>query len=136
MTYNQLLKKHKRISKVKKSKSPRLEKRPQRRGICVRVYTMKPKKPNSAIRKVAKLKIVKHVKINKQRLVFYKYITAYIPGQGHNLQKFSVALIRGGRVPDLPGIHYHIIRGKYDCTYKESFARKKKRSKFSIPKTF
>lgn len=134
MTFNQLLKSQKRLTKRAKSKSPRLEKNPHRRGICVRVFTMKPKKPNSAIRKVAKLRIVKHFKINRIRSFVYKYITAYIPGQGHNLQKFSVALIRGGRVPDLPGIHYHLIRGKYDFVYKETISRKKSRSKYSIPK--
>jgi small subunit ribosomal protein S12 len=136
MTFNQLLKTQKRVQKKVKSKSPRLERSPHRKGICVRVFTMKPKKPNSAIRKVAKLKIVKHIKIKKLRTFVYKYITAYIPGQGHNLQKFSVALIRGGRVPDLPGIHYHLIRGKHDFVYKETISRKKKRSKYSIPKAF
>jgi small subunit ribosomal protein S12 len=136
MTYNQLIKTQKRVTKMRKSKSPRLEKNPHRKGVCVRVFTMKPKKPNSAIRKVAKVRIVKHFKIKKMRSFVYKYIMAYIPGQGHNLQKFSVALIRGGRVPDLPGIHYHLIRGKYDFVYKETITRRNKRSKYSIPKAF
>lgn len=136
MTYNQILGKHKRRSKESKTKSPRLEGRPHRKGICVRVYTMKPKKPNSAIRKVAKLRVTKFIKVHKHRRMFYKFLVAYIPGQGHNLQKFSVALIRGGRVPDLPGIHYHLIRGKHDFVYKENISRRNKRSKYSIPKEF
>ena len=85
------------------------------------MYTTKPKKPNSAIRKIAKLK-----------LSTGKNIIAYIPGQGHNLQEHSVVLIRGGRVKDLPGVHYHIIRGKLDFIARESFQRNKRRSKFGI----
>ncbi len=135
MTYRQIITHNSRKTKKSKSKSPRLHKNPHKKGTCVRVYTMKPKKPNSAIRKVAKLRTSRYVRINDQRTLVQRYITAYIPGRGHNLQKFSVALIRGGRVPDLPGIHYHIVRGVYDCTYKEgSFKRKEGRSKYSIPK--
>lgn len=104
-----------------RSKSPRLEEAPQKKGVCIKVYTTKPKKPNSAIRKIAKV-----------FLSTKKYVTAYIPGQGHNLQQHSVVLIRGGRVPDLPGVRYHIIRGKYDFIGKETFDRSARRSKFSI----
>jgi len=137
MTFNQLLKKkHKRREKITKSKCPRLEGRPQRKGICVKVYTMKPKKPNSAIRKVAKLKVAKVVNVNNERILVNRYIVAYIPGQGHTLQKFSLALVRGGRVPDLPGIHYHLIRGKYDFHYRELLMRKNKRSKYGTPKVY
>jgi len=86
-----------------KSKSPALESCPQRRGVCVRVYTTTPKKPNSAMRKVARV-----------RLTNGKEVNAYIPGEGHNLQEHSIVLIRGGRVKDLPGVKYHIVRGKFD----------------------
>lgn len=123
MTFQQLTRKSNfRSPKINKSKSPRLENSPQRKGTCTRVYTTKPKKPNSAIRKIAKL-----------FLSTKRYINAYIPGQGHSLQKHSVVLIRGGRVPDLPGIKYHIIRGKYDFTTNEKFPRSARRSKFSVP---
>jgi len=88
---------------VKKTKSAALMKCPQRRGVCVRVYTTTPKKPNSALRKVARV-----------RLTTGKEINAYIPGEGHNLQEHSVVLVRGGRVKDLPGVRYHIIRGTLD----------------------
>ena len=113
------------IRKKKKHYNPStiLEKRPHLRGVCLKVYTTKPKKPNSAIRKVAKL-----------RLSTGKKIIAYIPGQGHSLQEHSVVMIRGGRVPDLPGVHYHIIRGKYDFVSRERFKRMKRRSKFSVPR--
>jgi small subunit ribosomal protein S12 len=135
VTYNQLLGKHKRLKKIKKSKSPRLGGCPHRRGICIKVYTMKPKKPNSAIRKVAKLKLVVGIiKRHTDPTAIYKYLVAYIPGQGHSLQKHSVVLVRGGRVPDLPGIHYHIIRGKLDSRRDEKILRSKKRSKYSVPK--
>ena len=86
-----------------KSKSPALDSCPQRRGVCTRVYTTTPKKPNSAMRKVARV-----------RLTNGKEVNAYIPGEGHNLQEHSIVLIRGGRVKDLPGLRYHLIRGKYD----------------------
>lgn len=102
---------------------PALNTSPQRKGICIRVYTTKPKKPNSAIRKVAKVALT-----TKKRVI------VYIPGQGHNLQQHSVVLVRGGRVKDLPGVHYHLIRGKYDFVYKENFDRCNKRSKYNTPK--
>ena len=90
---------------VEKSKAPALDNCPQRRGVCVRVYTTTPKKPNSAMRKVARV-----------RLTNGKEVNAYIPGEGHNLQEHSIVLIRGGRVKDLPGVRYHIIRGNLDAT--------------------
>ena len=100
-----------------------LEGCPQRKGVCIRVYTVKPKKPNSAIRKIAKV-----------RLSTKKQIRAFITGKGHNLQKFSVVLVRGGRVRDLPGIHYKMIRGKEDLVGREDFERTNRRSKFGTPK--
>ena len=87
-----------------KSKSPALDSCPQRRGVCTRVYTTTPKKPNSALRKVARVKLTTGIEV-----------TAYIPGEGHNLQEHSVVLVRGGRVKDLPGVKYHIVRGALDC---------------------
>ncbi len=93
-----------RKPKKRKSKSPALEGSPQKRGVCIRVYTTTPKKPNSALRKVAKV-----------RLSNGREVIAYIPGEGHNLQEHSVVLVRGGRVKDLPGVKYHIVRGKYDA---------------------
>ena len=103
-TINQLfLQKQKRLKKQKINKSPALKRCPQRKGICLKVYTRTPKKPNSALRKVAKVKLTSK----------YTVIT-YIPGIGHNLQEHSIVLIRGGRVQDLPGVKYHMIRGKYD----------------------
>lgn len=101
-TINQLVRSKRKVSK-KKTKSPALSRCPQRRGVCVRVYTVTPKKPNSALRKVARVK-----------LTTGKEVTAYIPGEGHNLQEHSVVLIRGGRVKDLPGVKYHIVRGVLD----------------------
>ena len=103
LTVLQLCKKLSRKKKLFKSKVVALQNCPQRKGVCVKVFTRTPKKPNSAIRKVAKLK-----------LSYGKKIDAYIPGEGHNLQEYSVVLMEGGRVPDLPGIKYHLIRGKYD----------------------
>ncbi|MCF6192191.1 MAG: 30S ribosomal protein S12 [Candidatus Hydrothermae bacterium] len=100
----QQLVRHGRKPKRKKSKSPALEGNPQRRGVCIRVYTTTPKKPNSALRKVAKV-----------RLSNGREVIAYIPGEGHNLQEHSVVLVRGGRVKDLPGVKYHIVRGVYDA---------------------
>ena len=94
-----------RIPIRKKTKSPALVNCPQRRGVCTRVYTTTPKKPNSAIRKVARVRLTSGFEV-----------TAYIPGIGHNLQEHSVVLIRGGRVKDLPGVKYHVIRGHYDTT--------------------
>ncbi len=102
---------------VKKSKAPALRGSPQRRGVCVRVYTTTPKKPNSALRKVARVRLTTGVEV-----------TAYIPGIGHNLQEHSVVLIRGGRVPDLPGVRYHVIRGALDTAGARN--RKQGRSKY------
>ena len=115
-TINQLV----RFGRVKpkpKSKSPVLERCPQKKGVCLQVKTMTPKKPNSALRKIARV-----------RLSNGKEITAYIPGEGHNLQEHSIVLVRGGRVRDLPGVRYHIVRGILDCAGVES--RKKSRSKY------
>jgi small subunit ribosomal protein S12 len=103
-TINQLIR-NSRKPKVKKSKSPALAGNPQKRGVCIRVYTTTPKKPNSALRKVAKV-----------RLTNGREVVAYIPGEGHNLQEHSVVLVRGGRVKDLPGVKYHIVRGKFDTS--------------------
>ena len=100
-----------------KSKSPALDSCPQRRGVCTRVYTTTPKKPNSAMRKVAKVRLT-----NKQEII------AYIPGEGHNLQEHSIVLVRGGRVKDLPGVRYHIVRGTLDTAGVEG--RKQQRSKY------
>jgi len=99
-----------------------LDKCPQKKGVCIKIRTMAPKKPNSAIRKIVKLKLSTGRKI-----------LAYIPGQGHNLHEHSRVLVRGGKVPDLPGIHYKLIRGKYDFAWNETFERRNRRSKFGIP---
>lgn len=101
-TINQLCRSGRKKVKYK-SKSPALKKSPQARGVCVRVFTTTPKKPNSALRKVARVKLSTGVEV-----------TAYIPGEGHNLQEHSVVLVRGGRVKDLPGVKYHIVRGALD----------------------
>src|SRR3989339_2004965 len=101
-TINQLIRQGRAVETVK-SKSPAMENSPQRRGVCTRVYTTTPKKPNSALRKVARVKLTNGI-----------VVTAYIPGEGHNLQEHSIVLIRGGRVKDLPGVRYHIIRGILD----------------------
>src|SRR6201992_2611753 len=101
-TINQLVRR-KRETYAKKNKVPALENCPQKRGVCTRVYTTTPKKPNSALRKVARLKLTNGYEV-----------IAYIPGEGHNLQEHSVVLLRGGRVKDLPGVRYHIIRGVLD----------------------
>jgi small subunit ribosomal protein S12 len=115
-TINQLIRLG-RKPKVKRSKSRALSSCPQRRGVCTRVYTRTPKKPNSALRKVARV-----------RLSNGKEVTAYIGGEGHNLQEHSMVLVRGGRVPDLPGVRYHIIRGTMDSEGVN--ARKQGRSKY------
>lgn len=115
-TINQLVRKG-RVKIKSKSKSPALQKAPQKRGVCVRVYTTTPKKPNSALRKVARV-----------RLTNGNEITCYIPGIGHNLQEHSIVLVRGGRVKDLPGVRYHIIRGTLDAIGVQE--RKKSRSKY------
>ena len=100
-----------------KSKSPALQGSPQKRGVCTRVYTTTPKKPNSALRKVARVRLTNSIEV-----------TAYIPGEGHNLQEHSIVLIRGGRVKDLPGVRYHIIRGTLDTQGVQD--RKQGRSKY------
>ena len=115
-TIQQLIRKGRQPA-VKKSKSPALKGSPQRRGVCVRVYTATPKKPNSALRKVARVRLSSGVEV-----------TAYIPGIGHNLQEHSVVLIRGGRVKDMPGVRYHIIRGTLDTAGTRN--RKQGRSKY------
>lgn len=119
-TINQLVK-YGREKVRRKSKSPALSNCPQRRGVCVRVYTTTPKKPNSALRKVARVRLT-----NKYE------ITSYIPGEGHNLQEHSVVLVRGGRVKDLPGVRYHIVRGALDSGGVQN--RKKSRSKYGTKK--
>jgi small subunit ribosomal protein S12 len=115
-TINQLIRKGRQV-KPTKSKSPALKACPQRRGVCTRVWTVTPKKPNSALRKVARVKLTTQIEV-----------TAYIPGIGHNLAEHSVVLIRGGRVPDLPGVRYHIIRGTLDAAGTAN--RKQGRSKY------
>ena len=102
-TVNQLVRKG-RLAKKYKSKSPALERCPQKRGVCTRVFTTTPKKPNSAMRKVARIRLTNNIEV-----------TGYIPGIGHNLQEHSIVLIRGGKVKDLPGVRYHVIRGSLDC---------------------
>ena len=102
-TINQLVRKGREVLATK-AKTPALKQSPQKRGVCTRVYTATPKKPNSALRKVARVRLANGIEVS-----------AYIPGEGHNLQEHSVVLIRGGRVKDLPGVRYHIIRGTLDC---------------------
>ena len=122
-TTSQLIRKGRKVN-IKKTKAPALAKCPQRRGVCVRVYTTTPKKPNSALRKVARV-----------RLTNGHEVIAYIGGEGHNLQEHSVVLIRGGRVPDLPGVRYHIVRGTLDTAGVKD--RRQSRSKYGtkLPKT-
>ncbi|MDD4600516.1 30S ribosomal protein S12 [bioreactor metagenome] len=115
-TINQLVRKS-RTALGRKSNSPALKDSPQKRGVCTRVYTTTPKKPNSALRKVARIRLTNGIEA-----------TAYIPGIGHNLQEHSVVLIRGGRVKDLPGVRYHIIRGALDTAGVQN--RKQSRSKY------
>ena len=115
-TINQLVRKGRKKIK-KKEKTPALNRCPQKRGVCTRVYTTTPKKPNSALRKVARVRLTNGMEV-----------TAYIPGIGHNLQEHSIVLIRGGRVKDLPGVRYHIVRGTLDTTGTAN--RKKSRSKY------
>jgi len=119
-TINQLIKKGRERVK-KKIKTPALRGCPQKRGVCIRVYTSTPKKPNSALRKVARVRLTNGIEV-----------TSYIPGVGHNLQEHSVVLIRGGRVKDLPGIRYHIIRGTLDSSGVED--RRRGRSKYGAKK--
>ena len=115
-TINQLVR-HGREVEVVKSKSPAMQNCPQRRGVCTRVYTTTPKKPNSALRKVCRVRLVNGYEV-----------TSYIGGEGHNLQEHSVVLIRGGRVKDLPGVRYHTVRGTLDCAGVGE--RKQSRSKY------
>ena len=119
-TINQLIRKG-RKNIVKKNKAPALGACPQKRGVCTRVYTTTPKKPNSALRKVARVRLTNAMEV-----------TAYIPGEGHNLQEHSIVLIRGGRVKDLPGVRYHIVRGTLDTTGVDD--RKQSRSKYGTKK--
>jgi small subunit ribosomal protein S12 len=119
-TINQLVKKGRRRIK-KKTNTPALKGAPQKRGVCTRVYTSTPKKPNSALRKVARVRLTTGIEV-----------TAYIPGIGHNLQEHSVVLVRGGRVKDLPGVRYHIVRGTLDTLGVED--RKQGRSKYGAKK--
>ena len=119
-TINQLIRKG-RTSTKSKTKSPALESCPQKRGVCTRVMTVTPKKPNSALRKVARVRLSNGIEV-----------TAYIPGIGHNLQEHSVVLIRGGRVKDLPGVRYHIVRGSKDTLGVAE--RKRSRSKYGAKK--
>jgi len=119
-TINQLIKRP-RVKPKYRSKVPALERSPQKRGVCTKVYTTTPKKPNSALRKVARV-----------RLSNGHEVTCYIPGEGHNLQEHSVVLIRGGRVKDLPGVRYHILRGNLDT--QGVTARKQQRSKYGAKK--
>ncbi len=119
-TINQLVRKY-RKKKFFKSNVPALCSSPQKRGVCIKVYTTTPKKPNSALRKVCRVKLTNGFEV-----------TAYIPGEGHNLQEHSVILIRGGRVKDLPGVRYHVIRGALDCVGVKN--RKKSRSKYGVKK--
>jgi small subunit ribosomal protein S12 len=125
-TINQLVRKPRRID-PRKSKVRDLEQSPQRRGVCLLVKTQTPKKPNSALRKVARV-----------RLTNGREVTAYIPGVDHNLQEHSIVLVRGGRVRDLPGVRFHIVRGKLDCAGvagdKEGKARNRGRSKYGVKK--
>ncbi|MCF8242210.1 MAG: 30S ribosomal protein S12 [Melioribacteraceae bacterium] len=119
-TINQLVRKGRKVV-TSKNKAPALEACPQKRGVCTRVYTTTPKKPNSALRKVARVRLTNGMEV-----------TAYIPGEGHNLQEHSIVMIRGGRVKDLPGVRYHIIRGTLDTSGVED--RKKGRSKYGTKK--
>jgi small subunit ribosomal protein S12 len=119
-TINQLVRKGRRRIK-KKTTTPALEGCPQKRGVCVRVYTTTPKKPNSALRKVARVRLTNGMEV-----------TSYIPGEGHNLQEHSVILIRGGRVKDLPGVRYHTVRGVLDTIGVQD--RKQSRSKYGTKK--
>jgi len=120
-TISQLVRKG-RTSQSKKSKSAALESSPQKRGVCTRVYTTTPKKPNSAMRKVARV-----------RLTNGKEVNAYIPGEGHNLQEHSIVLVRGGRVRDLPGVRYQVVRGAQDALGVEG--RKQSRSRYGAKKS-
>ena len=125
VTFNQLIKTSSRLlGKKKILKSPALNKCPQKRGVCLKLFNKTPKKPNSALRKVANIRLLS----TKKKLI------GYIPGIGHNLQEHSIVLLRGGRVPDLPGVKYHLIRGKYDLQFIKN--RKTSRSKYGTKLSF
>jgi small subunit ribosomal protein S12 len=117
-TINQLVRKGRKVQRTK-TKTPAMQACPQKRGVCTRVYTATPKKPNSAMRKIARVRLTNGFEV-----------TAYIPGEGHNLQEHSIVLIRGGRVKDLPGVRYHIIRGVLDTSGVDG--RKNSRSKYGV----
>ena len=119
-TVNQLVRKG-RLRRIEKTKAPALDSCPQKRGVCTRVYTSTPKKPNSALRKVARVRLTNKIEV-----------TAYIPGEGHNLQEHSIVMIRGGRIKDLPGVRYHIVRGTMDTSGVAD--RKNSRSKYGTKK--
>jgi small subunit ribosomal protein S12 len=119
-TLNQLIRKGRR-KQIQKSNAPALERSPQKRGVCTRVSTTTPKKPNSALRKIARVRLTNGIEV-----------TAYIPGIGHNLQEHSVVLVRGGRVKDLPGVRYHLVRGALDAAGVEN--RAQARSKYGAKK--
>lgn len=119
-TVNQLIRTGRRQLRARTA-SPALMRCPQRRGVCIRVYTTTPKKPNSALRKVARVRLTNGLEV-----------TSYIPGEGHNLQEHSVVMVRGGRVKDIPGVRYHIVRGTLDSTGVES--RRRSRSKYGAKK--
>lgn len=119
-TINQLVRKGRELVKSR-TKSPALKRCPQKRGVCIRVYTTTPKKPNSALRKVARVRLTNSMEV-----------TSYIPGEGHNLQEHSIVLVRGGRVKDLPGVRYHIVRGTLDAAGVQN--RKRGRSKYGTKK--
>ncbi len=119
-TINQLVRKG-RTQRTEKTKAPALNSCPQKRGVCTRVYTATPKKPNSALRKVARVRLTNKIEV-----------TAYIPGEGHNLQEHSIVLIRGGRIKDIPGVRYHIVRGTMDTSGVSD--RKQSRSKYGTKK--
>ena len=119
-TINQLIRKGRKVVKTKGT-APALQRCPQRRGVCLQVNTRTPKKPNSALRKVARVRLTNKIEV-----------TAYIPGEGHNLQEHSIVTVRGGRVKDLPGVRYHIVRGMLDASGVE--ARRQSRSKYGAKK--
>ena len=119
-TINQLIR-HGRVKQINKTKVPAMQSCPQKRGVCTRVYTTTPKKPNSALRKVARIRLTNGFEV-----------TSYIPGEGHNLQEHSIVLVRGGRVKDLPGVRYHIVRGALDTAGVEG--RLQRRSKYGAKK--
>ena len=120
-TINQLIKKRRKLQ-TKRTKAPALKNCPQKRGVCIRVYTTPPKKPNSALRKVARVRLTNGIEV-----------TSYIGGEGHNLQEHSVVLIRGGKVKDLPGVRYHVVRGSLDTSGVNG--RKQGRSKYGAKRT-